>query len=1243
LVAMSLLQNSETSGSALLDTACWNHLSGESKYFINIRTPPAGFQATTTACGTTVRPERIGDIPLIFKNQQGGFVPILLRGCMFMPDFPEKLLLSEGQLSELETSSGDKLFKWNPENSIISFRRDLGDSVSPWSNVLYEKGRVSMVPYVAAGQDAIDFMDAIVAEEEAQTLAFATTPRSVKISPLIFHHRMGCTNVKYLRRVVHCTRGIQLNDNLSKLKTPHSLAALNGMARKSNIPHQSAPSEKSIQRNHADLRYETANIDVHGPYGKSVLGDFKYFVSLTAKPSGFTFVHFSSTPNCVKEALEISFVDIGRPLNIRTDTNVHIVNSNPNNPTSFQKWLIGEEIALKLSAPGAQYENGVAEKAGGQDIYNHGTALLTHAGISEKWWPFAVLNYVRIKNNIPQASDKPTPLEQHYGVIPWIGHFRVPFCPAFAKIDKAKRGSTPNFRSRVTECMYLGPAIRHKPGTDLLFSFQTKRLIVTRDAIFDEEFKFVDRINGGWKFQCGFLVDQDGNKAVLASVEDSEIECEGQFDNFQSYSKAIIPKSQQATFLEDALFAPAEGHSIVVDKTNTPIEDQDIISEDSGEESSHSEDLSSDTEPENLDAVPATLSKRTRKSPNRLTLNMRSARKHPPEFAGAMLPLSKDADILLNALLSSDHIDPMSSDQSPSSTYWARQLKDFVTPQSTSQMPSIAASAVSTSINKVTAYKATIVPLWHLCDRKFKSFAKTYGLAETQRAYIKELQGIIDAGVFSELVRLPKGQTALPLMCLPSYKIQMEGCVKYRIVAGGNLQREGQSFQLEDLPAPVMDRVSFRILLCIAASHHCYVETVDITQAFLNADMTDEVYVRPTREMGVPPGWVWRLLKALYGCKQSPALWFAEFTNFLMSWGLAPTSADSCVFMKRSDDGFLLCGVHSDDLIMAATSMEIMEPFKSAISKQYKLRDQGCIHGREYLGLMVHYNREEGWAHLSCDRAISAMLEQHGLAQIRPRSTPAIKRTITNDSPASECVLSHKVDMPSFIGGCNYFVSVCRPDCATAVSILSSIDKNKPTVTNTEDALWLAGYLNNIKLTPNFGLHFSASSSQTMSSLMERLTPQSYADADWAGSSSSAKSRSGAYITMLGGPIYWKSQFQKVIALSSTHSEIIALSDLCKRLVWILALLNELGFQFPLAPVFEDNQASLITIKKPTTSERSRHIEVRYLWTRQLHEMKVCFFDWVDSKNNLADHFTKIETAHVQRSFIDKMCSAMRP
>jgi hypothetical protein len=44
--------------------------------------------------------------------------------------------------------------------------------------------------------------------------------------------------------------------------------------------------------------------------------------------------------------------------------------------------------------------------------------------------------------------------------------------------------------------MYLGPAIRHESGTDLVFSFRTERLLVTRDGIYDEEFKSEEYIGG---------------------------------------------------------------------------------------------------------------------------------------------------------------------------------------------------------------------------------------------------------------------------------------------------------------------------------------------------------------------------------------------------------------------------------------------------------------------------------------------------------------------------------------------------------------------------------------------------------------------------------------------------------------------------------------------------------------------------------------------------------------------------
>ena len=391
-------------------------------------------------------------------------------------------------------------------------------------------------------------------------------------------------------------------------------------------------------------------------------------------------------------------------------------------------------------------------------------------------------------------------------------------------------------------------------------------------------------------------------------------------------------------------------------------------------------------------------------------------------FAASTTQMSKDSEILLDALVKSDHMDTssLSQQQSPSNTFFPRRVKDILDEYSERDNNNRPAASVTSPQRRPPPFTGSISPKWHLCDKKFKSYAQQYGLEETKRAYLKEMNGIISAGVLSVPLDLPRGHSSLPLMALPSYKQQEDGIVKYRIVAGGNLQREGQSFQLEDLPAPVMDRVSFRILLCIAASHHCHVHTLDITQAFLNADMPDEVYVRPAPEWDLF-GKVMRLFKALYGCRQAPALWYARFTGFLKSQGLTPTVADPCVFYRRETDSenFLMCGLHSDDLVMVATTMEVMQTFKTNIMQEFVLKDQGPLHDRDYLGLMVHYNRVEGWVHLSCDAPIRAMLERHGLAQVKQQSTPAIKRTKKDKQLASKSPTSHNIDMQAYIGSCN--------------------------------------------------------------------------------------------------------------------------------------------------------------------------------------------------------------------------------
>ena len=134
-------------------------------------------------------------------------------------------------------------------------------------------------------------------------------------------------------------------------------------------------------------------------------------------------------------------------------------------------------------------------------------------------------------------------------------------------------------------------------------------------------------------------------------------------------------------------------------------------------------------------------------------------------------------------------------------------------------------------------------------------------------------------------------------------------------------------------------------------------------------------------------------------------------------------------------------------------------------------------------------------------------------------------------------------------------------------------------------------------------------------------------DSDFAGDRDSRKSTTAYYFTLGGNCISWKSQLQPLVALSSTEAEYIALTDAFKEAIWLQGLLKELQLLKTEAVVYSDSQSAIHLSKNPVYHERTKHVDVKYHFVRDLIANGEVQIQKIPTEENPADMGTKIVTA----------------
>ncbi|GKC93179.1 ribonuclease H-like domain-containing protein [Tanacetum coccineum] len=336
----------------------------------------------------------------------------------------------------------------------------------------------------------------------------------------------------------------------------------------------------------------------------------------------------------------------------------------------------------------------------------------------------------------------------------------------------------------------------------------------------------------------------------------------------------------------------------------------------------------------------------------------------------------------------------------------------------------------------------------------------------------------------------------------------------------------------------------------------------DVKNVFLNGDLSETVY------MYQPPGFVdsrfqnhvCRLQRSLYGLKQAPRAWFQQFVGYALKVGFSASRCDSSLFIYRHDTDIAYLLIYVDDIILTASSTDLLHRIISSLHKEFEMTDFGALN--YFLGISV--TRDSTGMFLSQRKYAMELLERAHMANCNSTRTP--------------------VDAESKLGSDGDLVS---------------------------DPLYIVV----LQGTLDFGLQLYSSPSSSL---------VAYTDADWAGCPTTRRSTSGYCVFLGDNLLSWSAKRQHTLSRSSAEAEYRGVANVVAETAWIRNLLRELHSPLHSATiVYCDNVSAVYLTTNPVQHLRTKHIEIDIHFVRDMVARGQVRVLHVPSRYQHADIFTK--------------------
>ena len=904
----------------------------------------------------------------------------------------------------------------------------------------------------------------------------------------------------------------------------------------------------------------------------------------------------------------------------------------------------------KLSYCGvnAHHKNGVAERAI-RTVSECARALMLHAAVhwkdsvTSELWPMAIDYAVYLYNHLPNAQGI-APADLFTGTtVPRhkLKDCHMWGCPVYVLDPKLQAGKKlPRWEPRTRRGMFVGFSKSHSSDVPLILNLRTGHISTQFHVVFDDTFSTVPSLSSDEEPPSWWnVVDLEENSYRLPLDDDSPAELGNDWLTPAELEERSRARVRQIKLRE--AFTPEDPRppSLLPSSTASPL----------SAASTSSPNVSDELPVEGLPAIQAPPS--------------------VPVSSPASTPTPTPASFsTVTPAPSISHSSPTSSPSKDNfrrisrTTKGSRQSAYFRDEVYLASIPAeVNPHSNEASLSYLTELSTDMDSgMVHCSDprayaAKFKthdednpSFAMAMSSSAADKwreAMVIEIRQLLKQNTWGSIPRssIPKDKSGKVRVVLPgtwAFKLKRlpDGSpyrYKARYCVRGDKQKAGIDFF--ETYAPVVQWSTVRLLLTLVLSKGWCTRQVDYTNAFVQADLKEEVYIEPPRGFQRKDGkdLILKLFKSLYGLRQAPKSFFTKISEGLMERGFKQSEIDKCLFMKDE----MICVVYVDDTIIAGPDTKKIEELITSlgIAKEeerhtFELRDEGEV--GDFLGIRIAKTGPKQFT-LSQTGLIGKALKAVGMETCNPCVTPCTLTALGKDEDGD--LFDENWEYASVVGMLMYLATNSRPDIAYSVNQCARFT-HAPKASHGAAVKRIMRYLQG---TQSKGMIIAPS---------DKFNVDCYVDADFGGlwgsendqDPISVKSRTGFIIMFMGCPLLWVSKLQSQIALSTMEAEYPALSHSMRELIGMREILKEIQQYtinestflpeyrtihkfgtIPQSKVYEDNEACLKFATLPKMSPRTKHIPIPYHFFRSKIENLEIKVLGIGTDNQVADQFTK--------------------